>query len=95
MTPTLKFYPSAPLDGIKNDLLGTEIGKEVIMLTVSITRKTDLNFDVLHGATGSRYANGKDTIVIKLGPTALFGKYEFTPSSKKYLEVNRHAHIVS
>ena len=55
----------------------------------------DLNFEVIQKADDSRYANGKDTRLINLGPIALFSNFELTTSSGKHLEDISHAHIVS
>ena len=55
----------------------------------------DLKFDVLHVATGLRYADGNDIRLINLGPIALFSNYKLTRSSGKHLEDISHAHIVS
>ena len=55
----------------------------------------DLNFDVLHAATGNRYADNIDRSLIKLGPNNLFSNYKLTMSSGKYLEDISHVNIVS
>ena len=55
----------------------------------------ELNFDVLHAATGNRYADCDNIRLDNLGPTALFSNYRLTTSSGKLLEDINHAHIVS
>ena len=55
----------------------------------------ELNFDVLHAATGNRYADGNDIKLVNLGPVAFFSNYKLTTSSGKLLEDISHAHIVS
>ena len=55
----------------------------------------DLNFDVIHAATGNRYGDGDDIRLVYLGPIALLGTYKLTTSSGKHLEEISHAHIVS
>ena len=55
--------------------------------------RLDLNFDVLHVATGNRFVNAKDNRLINLGTIALFSKYVLTSSSGKHIEVIDHAHI--
>ena len=54
----------------------------------------DLNFDVLHAATGYRYVDNNDIKLAILSPIALFNKYKLTKSSGKHLEDVNHAHIV-
>ena len=54
-----------------------------------------LNFDVLHAATKSRYADNKEIRLVNLGPIALFSNYKLTTNSGKHLEDISHAHIVS
>ena len=54
----------------------------------------DINFDVLHAATGNRYANGNDIRVVNPGPIALFSNYKLTTSSGKHLEEINNAHII-
>ena len=55
----------------------------------------DLNFDVLHAATGNTYVENDDIKLVNLGKIALFGNYKSTTSSGKHLEDINHAHIVS
>ena len=55
----------------------------------------ELNFDVLHAATNTRYANGNDIRLVNLGPIGLFSNYKLTTSSGKHLENIDHGHIVS
>ena len=55
----------------------------------------ELNFDVLHAATGNRYTNDNDIRLINLGVIALFSIYKLATSSGKHLEEVNHAHIVS
>ena len=52
----------------------------------------DLNFDVLHAATGNRYADGNDIKLVNLGPNALFSNYKLT-SSGNHIEDISHAHF--
>ena len=55
----------------------------------------ELNFDVLHAATGNRYADGDDIRFVNLAVITLFSIYKLTTSSGKHLEEINHAHIVS
>ena len=55
----------------------------------------ELNFDVLHAATGNRYADANDIRLINLGVIALFSIYKLATSSGKHLEEINHAHSVS
>ena len=56
---------------------------------------SELIFDVLHAATGNRYADNNDIQLVNLGPIALFSKYKLTTSSGKHLEDINHAHMIS
>ena len=55
----------------------------------------ELNFDVLHAATNTRYADNKNVRLVNLGPIALFSNYKPTSSPGKHLFEFFHAHIVS
>ena len=55
----------------------------------------ELNFDVLQAATGNRYVDGADIILVNLLVIALFSIYILATSSGKHLEEVNHAHIVS
>ena len=55
----------------------------------------DLNFEVIKKADNSRYANGNDIRLVKLGPIALFFNFKLTTCSGKHLEDISHNHIVS
>ena len=55
----------------------------------------ELNFDILQLATGNRYADVNDIMLVNLGPIALFSNYKLKTSSGKQLEEISHAHIVS
>ena len=55
----------------------------------------ELNFDVLHAASGKRYADGDDIKLVNLRRVALFSNFNLTTSSGKHLEQISHAHIVS
>ena len=55
----------------------------------------NLDFDVLHAATGNRYVENIDKSLVNLGPIALFSNYRMTTTSGKHLEDISHAHIVS
>ena len=55
----------------------------------------EITFDVLHAATGNRYADGDDIRFVNLGPIVLFSNYILTTTSGKHLEEISHAHIVS
>ena len=55
----------------------------------------DLNFEVFKKADNSRYANGNDKRLVKLGPIALFTNFKLSTSSGKHLEDISHAHLVS
>ena len=54
----------------------------------------ELNLDVLHDATGNRYAKGDDIRLANLGPIGFFSIYKVTTSSGKHLEEISHAQIV-
>ena len=54
----------------------------------------DLNFDVLHAATGNIYADNNDIRLVNLGPIGLFSNNKLTTSSGKHLEDISHAYIV-
>ena len=54
----------------------------------------ELNFDVLHAATGNRYADDDNIRLINLAVIALFSIYKQTTSSGKNLEEISHVHIV-
>ena len=55
----------------------------------------DLGFEVIKSADNSRYVNGNDIRLVKLGPVALFSNLKLTTSSGKHLEDISHAHLVS
>ena len=55
----------------------------------------DLKFEVIKKADNSRYGNGNDIRLVKLGPIALFGKNKLTTNSGKHIEDISRAHIVS
>ena len=55
----------------------------------------DLNFDVLHAATGNRYADNRYTRLVNLGVNGLFSNYKLSTSSGKHLGDISHARIVS
>ena len=55
----------------------------------------DLNFDVLHAATNTRYVDNIDIWLNNLAAIALFSSFKLTASSRKHLENIDHAHIVS
>ena len=54
----------------------------------------DLNFGVLHAATGNRCTDGNDIRLVNLGPNALFSSHMLTTSSGKHLEDFNNSHIV-
>ena len=68
------------------------LGKIPLFLVLSFN---DLNFDVIHAATGNRYVNGNDASLVNLSPFALFNSYKLTTIRGKLLEDISHAHIVS
>ena len=55
----------------------------------------DLNFDVLHAATGNRFSDGSDMRLINLVHVSLFRNYKLAINSGKHLEDISRAHIVS
>ena len=55
--------------------------------------RLDLNFDVLHAATGNRYVDANDIRLINFGPIALFRKHDLTSSSGKHIKSIDRAHI--
>ena len=55
----------------------------------------DLIFDVIYKADNSRYGNGNDIRLVKLGPISLFGNFSLRTSSGKHLEDISYAQIVS
>ena len=54
-----------------------------------------VNFDVLHAATGNRYADNNDIRFFNLGPITLFSSYKLTTSSRKHLKDITQAHLFS
>ena len=60
-----------------------------------LTSYIELNFDVLHAASGNRYGDGNAIRLVNLGPIALFIDYKLTTSSGKHKEKKSHAHIDS
>ena len=61
----------------------------------SLNSYLDLNFEVIEKTDYSRYGNGNDIRLVKLGPIDLFSNLKLTTSSGKQLEDNSHAHLVS
>ena len=55
----------------------------------------DLNFDVLHAATGNRYVDNLDIRLVNIGPIALLSNCTSKTSSGKHLEDISHSHFVS
>ena len=55
----------------------------------------DLNFDVVHAATGNRYADGNAKRLVNLYPITSLSNYKLTTSSGKHLEDFSQAHIFS
>ena len=79
-TPTSQIYIKKPREDSVISLLNSYL---------------ELNFDVSHAATCNRYVDNNDIRLVTLGPIALFSDYKLTNSSRKHLEDNDHAHIVS
>ena len=79
-TPKSQIYINRPTEDCVISLLNSYI---------------ELNFGVLHAATGNGYADGDDIRLNNLGPIALFSNYKLTTSSGKHLQEISHAHIVS
>ena len=77
-TPNSQTYINIPREDSVNSVLDSRL---------------DLNFDVLHAATGNRYVDANDIRLINFGPVALFSKYDLTSSSRKHVESIDHAHI--
>ena len=55
----------------------------------------ELNFDVLHAATGNKYLHANDLRLINSAAISLFSNYKLTTSIGKHLEEINHIHIVS
>ena len=55
----------------------------------------ELNFDVLHAASGNRSADADDFRLNSLEPNGLFSICKLTTSSGKHLQEISHAHICS
>ena len=55
----------------------------------------ELNFDILHAASGNIYIDCDDIRLVNLGSFVLFSNYMLTTSSGKHLEEISHGHIVS
>ena len=53
----------------------------------------NLKFEVIKKTDTSRYANGNNIRLFKLGPILLFINFKLTTSSGKHLEDISHAHI--
>ena len=79
-TPNSQIYINIPREGSGISLLISYI---------------ELNFDVLHAATGNRYSDNDDVRLVNLQPIASFSNYNLTTSSRKHLEEISRAHIVS
>ena len=79
-TPNIQIYINIPREDNVFSLLNSYL---------------ELNFDVLHAATGNRYADGDDLRLVNLAVNAFFSIYKLTTSSGKHLEEINHAHIVS
>ena len=77
-----------------NSQIYNNIPREV-SVTPLLESYLELNFDVLHAATGNSYTDGNDIELVNLGPVALSGSYKLTKSSGKHLEDFSHAHLVS
>ena len=60
-----------------------------------LTSYFDLNFDVIHAATGNRYADGNNIRLVTLGPIALFSFHKLKTSSAKHPKNIGHAYIVA
>ena len=54
----------------------------------------EINFDVLHAATGKRYIDKNDVRLLILVVIGLFSNYKLSSGSGKHLEDISHAHIV-
>ena len=79
-TPISQTYINLPREDSVNTVLGSYLQS---------------NFDVLHPATGNRYADGNDIKLAKLGLLGVFSNYKSTTSSGKILEEISYAHIAS
>ena len=79
-TPKSQTYVKIPREDRVNSLLESSL---------------DLNFDVLHAATGNRCVYTNNIKLSNLGSIALFSKYKLTTSSGKHLEDIDQADIVS
>ena len=77
-TPNSQTYNNIPREDSLNSVLESRL---------------DLNFDVLHAATGNRFVDANDIRLINFGPIALFSKYDLASSSGKHIETIDHAHI--
>ena len=55
----------------------------------------ELDFVVLHTASGNRYADGNEIRLVNLGSIALFSYCKLTTSSGKHIKDISYAHIVS
>ena len=60
-----------------------------------LIKYNSLNFDVVHAATGNRYADSNDTRVTNLARIISFSKYKLSSNSGKHLKDISHAHTVS
>ena len=78
-TPNSQIYINIPREDSLISLLNSSI---------------QLNFDVLHAATGNRYADGDDIRLVIFAPIASFSSYKLTTSCGKHLEDISLAHIV-
>ena len=77
-TPNSQTYINIPREGSVNSVLDSRF---------------DLNFDVLHAATGNRHVDSNVIRLINFGPTAVISKYDLTSSSGKHFETIDHAHV--
>ena len=55
----------------------------------------DLYFEVIKKAVYSRYGDGNEIKLVKLGPVASFSNFKSSTSSRKHLEDISHVDIVS
>ena len=76
-----------------NSLIYINIPRQESINSV-LDSRLDLNFDVLHAATGNRYVDANDIRLFNFGTIALFSKYDITSSLGKHIESVDHAHIV-
>ena len=78
---------------IPNSQISIDIPREDSVISL-LKSYLDIFFEVIQKNDKSRYANGSDIKLVKLGPIVLFSNFKLTTGSGKHLENISHAHLV-